>query len=228
MPSGTPEPSIRKTRRSALCARSLARPMPSFSITSSVWRSPAVSSMVTASPFSSILTSMTSLVVPGISEVSAASLPANALIKVDFPLFGGPTIATSNPSRTLSAIRAPALSARKSVNREHSISRTSGATSTGTSSSAKSIVASSNAAARISFARQTSARCPMAPDKTRSACFRCTSVSASIKSANPSTCARSRRSFSRARRVNSPGSAGRSPGNTDSAFRIARVTAVLP
>ena len=52
---------------------------------------------------------------------------------------------------------------------------------------------------------------PSSPFSWRNACRRCASVSASIRSARPSTSVRSSLPFSNARRVNSPGSAGRNP-----------------
>ncbi len=64
-PSGIPDSSRRITRRSACCARLLARRTPAASTRSSVWRSPAVSSNVTGSPRKSSRTSITSRVVPG-------------------------------------------------------------------------------------------------------------------------------------------------------------------
>ena len=70
-------------------------------------RSPAMSSSVSGSPPRSIRTSRTSRVVPATSEVSAASRRASAFSSVDLPTFGRPTSATSNPSRTRSAIRPP-------------------------------------------------------------------------------------------------------------------------
>ncbi len=80
------------------------------------------------------------------------------------------------------------------------------------SSSAKSSSASTIARAVISRPRQASNARLCAPDAWRSACRRCASVSASIRSASPSTSVRSSLPLRKARRVNSPGSAGRSPG----------------
>ena len=171
---------------------------------------------------------MTSRVVPAISEVMAASRPAIRLRSVDLPTFGGPTIATSNPSRTRSAIRTPSYSRCMPARTRVISASTSGRVSTGTSSSAKSIVASSSAAARIRSRRQPSATSPNAPDNTRSACLRWPSVSASIKSASPSTWARSSWPFSSARRVNSPASAARKSGWSPNTRRTAATTAGLP
>ena len=176
----------------------------------------------------SIRTSITSRVVPAISDVMAASRPASAFRSVDLPAFGAPMIATSKPSRIRSAARPPCTSCRRSACTARPRARTSGATSTGTSSSAKSMVASINAAARINFSRHSSALRPIAPDRTRNACRRCASVSASIRSARPSTWARSSLPFSNARRVNSPGSANRSPGSPASARITACTTATDP
>ena len=153
-------------------ARCKALSIPIFSITSLVSRSPAVSRMVTASPFKSSRTSITSRVVPAISDVIAASRPTNAFKSVDFPIFGGPTIATSKPSLIRSATKVPASSVFKSCNNPAIRPLTSGTTSTGTSSSAKSIVASINDAALIKSARHPSIFLPIAPERTCIACFR--------------------------------------------------------
>ena len=77
-------------------------------------RRPAVSSRVSASPSRSSRTSITSRVVPATSEVSATSRPASAFSSVDLPTFGGPTSATSKPSRIRSAIAAAGELARPS------------------------------------------------------------------------------------------------------------------
>ena len=99
---------------------------------------------------------MTSRVVPATSDVIAACRPAKAFNNVDLPILGGPIIATSKPSRTRSATKLPAISAfRSSITTEISV-LTSGKTSMGMSSSEKSIVASTSAAARIKLMRQRS------------------------------------------------------------------------
>ena len=137
-------------------------------------------------------------------------------------------MATSKPDRMRSAIRVPSISDFSPTTTDDNNSVTSADTSTGTSSSAKSIVASNRAAARINWLRHSSTNNPNFPDRTPRACLRCASVSASIKSARPSTCVRSRRLFSNARRVNSPGSASRALAKLPSTPRTARTTAMLP
>lgn len=67
-----------------------------------------------------------------------------------------------------------------------------------------------------------------APPMTASACRRCAAVSATSKSASPSTSPNATRPLANARRVNSPGSASRRPGSASSQPAIARVTARLP
>ena len=86
-------------------------------------------------------------------------------------------------------------------------------------SSEKSIRASTSASASINRRRQASARSPIRPLSCRNACRRCAGVSAAIRSARPSTAVRSSRPFSKARRVNSPGSASRQPSILPSASR---------
>ena len=63
---------------------------------------------------------------------------------------------------------------------------------------------------------------------TRNAARRWDSVSASTRSSSPSTCVRSSRPPSNARRVNSPGVAGRHPGMRASAASTALMTARPP
>ena len=96
------------------------------------------------------------------------------------------------------------------------------------SSSEKSIPASTRASASISRWRQVSARSPSRPLSCRNACRRCASVSAATRSASPSTAVRSMRPFSKARRVNSPASAGRKPASLPSAASTAAITARPP
>ena len=71
--------------------------------------------------------------------------------------------------------------------------------------------ASTSASAWISRCRQVSARPPSRPFIWRNACRRWPCVSAATRSARPSTAVRSSLPFSKARRVNSPASAGRRP-----------------
>ena len=218
----------KSTRRSASWARAWARATPSRSISSVATRNPAVSRNVTGSPRKSIRTSITSRVVPAISDVIAASRPASAFKSVDFPAFGAPMIATSNPSRMRSAIRLPSISRPMSPRTPDNRATTSGPTSTGTSSSAKSIVTSKSDAARIRSRRQRSASPPRAPENILCAWRRCASVSASISAPSPSTWVRSIRSFIRARRVNSPGSAIRVSRKLARCPRTAPTIAGLP
>ena len=71
--------------------------------------------------------------------------------------------------------------------------------------------ASTSASALISCARQASAGARSAPFICRNACRRWPCVSAATRSARPSTAVRSSLPFSKARRVNSPASAGLRP-----------------
>ena len=169
IPAGTAPSKDNTARISAAFARANARSTPNSSIWSDVLRNPAVSNKVTANPSKSIRTSMISRVVPATSDVNAASRPANAFSKVDFPTLGFPTIATSKPALTRSAIATPPASRINAARVTFTRLRTSGVTSTGTSSSAKSIVASSNAQARTRSNRHCAARWPNSPDNTLNA-----------------------------------------------------------
>ena len=68
----------------------------SISLTRSVleWSLPAVSMRTIFSPFHSIMESILSRVVPGISRTIARFVPVIALIRLDFPTLGRPTIDT--------------------------------------------------------------------------------------------------------------------------------------
>ncbi len=166
--------------------------------------------------------------VPGRGEVMAASRPANTLKRVDFPEFGAPRIATSSPSRRRSAPSESASSRSIPRRTPPTSARTSGATSAGTSSSAQSIVTSTSAAARTRSARHASARRCNAPPRPRVAWRRWRSVSAAKRSPRASISARSMRPASKARRVNSPGSASRQPDWRASRSRTAATTARPP
>ena len=100
--------------------------------------------------------------------------------------------------------------------------------SCGRSSSGKSIAASAWARAAIRRTPQASVRRDRAPSIWRSAWRRWASVSAAIRSTRPSTSLRSSLPLSKARRVNSPASAGRRPGSAASASSAAAITARPP
>jgi len=90
------------------------------------------------------------------------------------------------------------------------------------------MAASRWARAATRVVRQAPVCCPSAPSNCRHACRRCASVSAAMRSARPSTSLRSSLSLSKARRVNSPASAGRNPGNRPRADKVADTTARPP
>ena len=113
---------------------------------------------VTGNPFRSNLSSITSLVVPSRSDTIATSLWANLFRRLDFPAFGGPMIATSNPILIRSADENPANSRCCSASRSSAIaSKTRLGTSSGTSSSAKSTLTSTKAPASIRSCRHSNA-----------------------------------------------------------------------
>ena len=66
-------------------------------MTSEVSRMPAVSIKRKRVPFISQVSSITSRVVPAMSETIALSSPTSALRRVDLPAFGAPRIATRTP-----------------------------------------------------------------------------------------------------------------------------------
>ena len=78
-------------------AFSSALSIPIFSILFFVFRIPAVSINLNCIPSIFILSSITSLVVPSISETIALSSLRRVFNSVDFPEFGAPIIATGIP-----------------------------------------------------------------------------------------------------------------------------------
>mmetsp|Transcript_73 Transcript_73/g.230 ORF Transcript_73/g.230 Transcript_73/m.230 type:complete len:320 (-) Transcript_73:28-987(-) len=205
--------------------------MPWSSIGSSVCsRSPAVSDKSTGRPPSCSVTSTTSRVVPAIGETIAAGRSASAFSSVDLPAFGGPRMATRTPSRTTSP-RPPSPSCASTSDRRRRtfcIAPKSASVVTSSASSPKSMRASVCARAARSSWRHPSSLLRCAPPILRSACLRCSSVSALIRSASPSTCVSSMRPLANACRVNSPGSAIRRPSSLPSASSVAEITARDP
>ena len=139
-------------------------------------------------------------------------------------------MATRTPSRTTSP-RPPSESwfstSRRSTRTFVTAPRRASAV-TSSASSPKSISASVCASALSSSCRHPSSLERCAPPMLRSACFRCSSVSALMRSASPSTCVNSIRPFANAWRVNSPGSAMRRPSSRPSASSVAVTTAREP
>ena len=82
-------------------------------------RMPAVSISVTSSPFTSILVSVASRVVPGIGLTIARSCPTSLFSRLDFPAFGLPTMAilmlSSSSSAACSGKAATSASSRSPV-----------------------------------------------------------------------------------------------------------------
>ena len=204
-----------------------ARSMPISSIAPApLSRIPAVSTKTRGTPPIETGRSSTSLVVPASLVTMAASSDSNALNSDDFPALGGPASTTRMPSLNRS------VAGRCDVARispiSSSSSREKDAGSDTSSSSAKSITASIDAARPSTRSRHPSIRRDKSPPAASSAPRRCNSVSAESKSARPSASARSIRPLLKARRVNSPGSASRNPSILDNAARRAATTARPP
>mmetsp|Transcript_7219 Transcript_7219/g.29989 ORF Transcript_7219/g.29989 Transcript_7219/m.29989 type:complete len:315 (+) Transcript_7219:746-1690(+) len=213
-----------------------ARSMPSRSIASpGSLRSPAVSYRRTARPSNARSTCRTSRVVPGVADTIAAGRCASAFKSEDFPAFGGPASTTRTPSRTVSPAVAPLFFSwrRNSAPSAPTLSRASLSTlrTCGTSpstSSPKSTHASTAARTEASSSRHRAYRRSSAPDSTESAWRRWRDVVAASRSARPSTWVSPRRPAAKARRENSPLSAGRKPGNAASVSRTPSTTALEP
>ena len=181
------------------------------SITSSVSRMPAVSIIFKVTSFRRILSSIASLVVPAMSVTIARSCPIKALSREDLPTFGFPRMTVLTPSLIILPSSALSnndwitfcLSKRIGFNSSPypSISICSG------SSSAASIYAICSK--RI--ARSSLIFSETLPLSCVNALFNAKSFSALITSMTASAWLRSIRPFTKARFVNSPGSAGRAP-----------------
>ena len=188
--------------------------MPSASTSSPASRSPAVSAKVTGTPPSSSRASTTSRVVPARAETIAASRPTSAFNREDFPAFGAPRIATTTPSRNRSPRPASARCALISAASAVAATPTASSNPAGKSSSSNSMKASCRASNAVSRAAQPPYSLASAPSAWRSAWRRCPAVSAATRSTIPSAAVRSSLPCRKARRVNSPGSAGRAPAVT--------------
>ena len=178
-------------------------------------------------PPSAIGRSRTSRVVPATSVTIAASSDSNALKSEDFPAFGGPASTTRTPSRRRSASGRAATCRISPASSATFAEKSSGSAAT-SSSSAKSITASTAAASTRTRLRHSLIRRETAPPAACMAPRRCNSVSAESKSPSPSASARSTRPLRKARRVNSPGSASRSPGTAARVLSTAATTALPP
>ena len=158
----------------------------------------------------------------------AALRPASKFIRVDLPAFTGPASTTESPFRIISPIfrsSSACSSAAHSAAVSCSISRRK---ASGNSSSAKSIIASRWASNRAIFSRQNPTGRLSWPAIWAVAWRRCREVSASIRSASPSAAVISILPLSRARRVNSPGSAARNPECCERVVKISSMTAADP
>ena len=118
-------------------------------------RRPAVSASTTGQPPRSRWTSMTSRVVPAVSDTMAASRRASRLSSEDLPALGGPMMAMCRPSRRRSPRRSSRWAAISACSRVMP-AWTSSAMPAGRSSSGKSMAASRWASVRRPSVRQSS------------------------------------------------------------------------
>ena len=167
---------------------------------------------------------MASRVVPGISVTIARSVPSSALKSDDLPAFGRPAITSKAPSRSRSPSGAVFNRSATRSRTTHHARRTVVSLTGPSSSSGKSMSYAISASSSKISARSTVRRF----DKPRSSCWsarrRCTGEPASIRSAVASACSRSIFPLKTARRVNSPGAAGRAPAATSAATAAAGTT----
>jgi len=198
--------------------------MPSLSTSSRVSRSPAVSTILTGIPSRSSAWRTASRVVPGTAVTIASSSPESRLSRLDLPTFGCPASTTCSPRRNI----APCL-ARENIRSRFACRaarrpRASADSRKSTSSSGKSIFASTSMRKSINSSTRRRISPENSPDSERIADRAAAAVVASMRSATASACARSSLSFKNARRVNSPGSASRAPSCMQRPSRSRRTT----
>ena len=189
-----------------------ARRTPSLLDPAQLSRSPAVSASTTGSPPSSNATSMTSRVVPGAASTIAASRPASALSRLDLPALGGPIRTTEQA--LADALAAPAIG---QVPRDLACSAATAARAFASSSGRQVLVGEIDRGLEARHRRNQ----PPRASPRRAARARHPAGAAPGGAAPPSPPRPGRPALrpasgracrcSKARRVNSPGSAGRSP-----------------
>ena len=128
--------------RSASSISFQALAIPSFSIGSSDSLSPAVSTMFTGKPFTRIWSRNTSLVVPAIDVTIAVSFPDKAFKRLDLPAFGLPARTRVIPSLKREPCLASLRRSFKLCCNELSLPNSRSSFKKSTSSSGKSIAAS--------------------------------------------------------------------------------------
>ena len=178
---------------------------------SSVWRIPAVSIKRKVIPCRLIVSSMTSRVVPSISETIARSSRRRAFSKVLFPTFVFPTIATGIPFLSTLPKEKESHKREIKVSIPTAMERSSERSANSTSSSEKSSSNSSNEVTRKSSIRNFINSSEKPPRIWFSAILWAADEDEAIRSATASACDRSILPFKNARCVNSPGVAKRAP-----------------
>ena len=153
----------------------------------------------------------TSRVVPATGVTIASSAPASAFRSELLPPFGWPAMTTLMPSRNSAPCRARCITRPSVCCSRSSWPCASACCRKSISSSGKSSVASTSMRNWISASRSAWTSAENSPASDRLALRAAASVLASIRSAIASACARSILSFRKARSVNSPGCATRSP-----------------
>ena len=178
---------------------------------SSVARIPAVSIKRNPMPSMVISSSMLSRVVPAMFEIMALSSFNKALRRVDFPAFGGPTMVIGMPRLITFPMAKESMSCLRVAVIFSSNSRRDSRSAKATSSSAK----SNSNSMRLAKSSNSWRSCLISLLNPPRICCRAiwwlAAFSAAITSATASACAKSILPFKNARRVNSPGCAGRMP-----------------
>ena len=155
---------------------------------------------------------MTSRVVPASSDTIATSRRASAFSRLDLPALGGPAMTTRKPSRRPLAAAGRqdgARSRRAAWRRQRRPCAAASAASRRPRRRSRGRPRSAPAPESARCAPTLVERAQRAFGLRAAPGARCASVSASMRSARPSTSVRSSLPFSKARRANSPGSASR-------------------
>ena len=217
----------KRRRRSASVASCVPSAMPAASMAPAPERSPAVSTKVTATPPQSTVRSTASRVVPGSALTRARRLPTRWLNKLDLPALTGPTRATVAPSIRRSTLDQVPASRSQSAPMLFKTSANSASSSSPSSSPGWSRRASSSAPASRSRSRRPRRVSSRTPSTPALAARTPAIVRARMSPSMASAWTRSRRPCTTARRVNSPGLAGRAPRTTQRAS-TASTSAGLP
>ena len=213
--------------RSAVSAAKRARRRPSTSTGSALSRKPAVSTKRTGRPSRTKSTLSKSRVVPGMSVTMAACSPLRRLSRLDLPTLDAPMMATLMPWESNAPCRLRWISDWTAPMSVSTCSPTRPCASSSTSSSGKSMAASTWTRSFRMSASNSLTRDENSPDRERTAPRAAWVEALAIKSATASAWAKSIWPLRKARSLNSPGRARRAPA-ASTAFNSICITTGPP